>query len=102
MTKTIEFIKINIFECKNHIQYLNNKINEDKKYPSFVKCHKEQIENLKPILQTLEQIKCELEAWEVVKPSIKEIKEQQCIVIHNVFRDIYYKTIKKALEVEDE
>lgn len=76
MTKTIEFINQNIFECKDHIQHLNNKINEYKEYPSFVKSHKEQIENLEPILQILEQIKSELEAWEVCKNKMELYQEQ--------------------------
>ena len=67
---SLEFIKQNIFELKNHIEHLEIKIIEDKKYPSFVKCHKERIEELKPILNILQQIKAELEAWEVVKDKI--------------------------------
>lgn len=101
MTKTIEFVEQNIFECKNHIQCLNSKINEDKKYPSLVKCHKERIEELKPILQNLEQIKCELEAWEIIK---REILITDGGVIHLAIEDdnIDYETIKKALEIKDE
>lgn len=78
MSKTIEFVEQNICECKKHIQYLNDKINEYKKYPSFVKDYKERIEELKPILQNLEQIKCELEAWEVVKEDIEYSEVQPC------------------------
>lgn len=64
---SLEFINQNILDCKNHIVYLENKIIEDIKYPSFVKCHKEQIEELKPILQQLEQIKAELEEYQKLK-----------------------------------
>lgn len=71
MTKTTEFINQNIFECKNHIQHLNNKINECKEYPSFVKSHKERIEELKPILQQLEQIKSELDVLQILTKCIR-------------------------------
>lgn len=66
------------------------------------KCSEEQIKYYEEKLNIFRQIKAELEAWEVVKPSINEIKGQCCVVIHNVFRDKYYQIIKKALEVEDE
>lgn len=71
MTKTIEFIDQNIFESKNHIQHLNNKINEYKEYPSFVKSYKEEIENLKPIVQILEQIKSELDVLQILTKCIR-------------------------------
>lgn len=69
---SLEFINQNIFECKNYIEHLENKIIEDKKYPSLVKDHKERIEEIKPILNHLQQIKSELEAWEVVQGTIVE------------------------------
>ena len=64
---SLEFINQNIFECKNHIEHLETQIIEDKKYPSLVKAHKERIEELKPILKQLQQIKSVLEAWEICK-----------------------------------
>lgn len=64
---SLEFINQNIFECKNHIEYLEIKIIEDKKYPSLVKPHKEQIENLKPILNHLQKIKRELIVIQILK-----------------------------------
>ena len=67
---SLEFIKQNIFECKNHIEHLKIKIIEDEKYSTLAKYHKERIEELKPILNHLQQIKAELEAWEVVKDKI--------------------------------
>lgn len=113
MTKTIEFIEQNIFECKNHIQHLNNKINEDKKHPILVKYHKERIAELKPILQNLEQIKCELEAWEEVKKDKgvcekQEFRGKDCKKVIQISCKIFpegteqYETFKKALEVENE
>lgn len=106
---SLEFINQNIFECKNHIEHLENKIIEDKKYPSFVKCHKERIEELKPILKVLEQIKTELEAWEAIKKHIEYFPEnywngipKELITLTSPFSREDYLIIKKALEVEDE
>lgn len=67
---SLEWINGQIEECKQSIQQSEIRIDEDKKYPSFVKCHKERIEELKPILNNLQQIKQDLEAWEVVKDKI--------------------------------
>ena len=64
---SLEFIKQNIFECKNHIEHLKIKIIEDEKYTTLAKYHKERIEELKTILNHLQQIKAELEAWEESK-----------------------------------
>lgn len=72
----LEFINEQIEECKQSIQQSKIRIDEDKKYPSLVKCHKERIEELKLILKRLEQIKTILEAWEVVKDKI-EIKRTE-------------------------
>ena len=38
---SLEWINEQIKECKQAIQQLKIKIDEDKKYPSFIKCHKE-------------------------------------------------------------
>lgn len=107
MSKTIEFVKDNIFECKNHIQYLGSKINEDKKYPSLVKSHKEQIENLKQILQCLDQINLELKALEIVKSSINLSENREYYKNHAYLNVINYSDeewliLKKALGVKDE
>lgn len=98
--KTIEFIKQNIFDCKNHIEHLEIKIIEDEKYSTLVKNHKERIEELKSILNLLQQIKAELEAWEVVKPYIEE---GVSFTLSNFLKNNTgkFKTLKKALEVED-
>ncbi len=64
---SLEFIKQNIFEFKNHIADLEIKIAEDKRYSTLAKYHKERIEELKTILNHLQQIKTELEAWEESK-----------------------------------
>lgn len=111
---SLEFINQNIFDCKNHIKYLENKIIEDKKYPSLVKSHRERIEDLKPILQQLEQIKSELEAWYVLKPDLEHTENDlgeheielrvfytDADVEQHDTKEKYY-TLKKALEVENE
>ena len=75
---SLEWINRQIKECKQSIKQSEIRINEYKKYPSWVKGHKEQIEELKPILKVLEQIKTELEAWEVVKEDIVYQKDIPC------------------------
>ena len=56
------------------------------------------LNSCKKILQSFEQIKSELEAWEVVKPSIHHIKEQRCFVIHNIYKNEHYDFIMKGLK----
>lgn len=96
----LEFINQNICDTKNYIKHLEIKIIEDKKYPSFVKDHQERIEELKPILKHLEQIKAKLEAWEVVEDNTI-ITEHRCVVdrieMYNGGKG--YEIFKKALEV---
>lgn len=82
---SLEFINQNIFECKNHIEHLEIKIIEDKKYPSLVKYHKERIEELKPILKQLQQIKTVLEAWEISKTKQVDLYD----IIHTANYEIY-------------
>ena len=36
------------------------------------------------------------------KEIIKKFKAQQSIIIHNVFENKHYQTIKKALEIKDD
>ena len=117
----LEFINQNIFECENRIEHLEIKIIEDKKYPSLVKSHKECIEELKPILKHLEQIKNILEAWKelnelfIIKPYYqdKENNKYPAIMIqHKIEKDFEYvrrgckqksfDTIIKALENNSE
>ena len=63
------------------------------------KCSKKQIRYYEERLNIFQQIKAELEAWEVVKPSIHHIKEQQCFVIYNMFQKNQYNAIKKGLKI---
>lgn len=53
-------------------------------------------------LQTLEQIKCELEAWKVCKEFIVNLGGEYEMSIDNYYNVNEYQTLKKALEVEDE
>lgn len=105
---SLEWINGQIEECKQSIQQSEIRIDEDKKYPSFVKCHKERIEELKPILKVLEQIKTELEAWEAIKKHIEYFPEdywngipKEVIALTSPFSREDYPIIKKALEVEE-
>ena len=50
-------------------------------------------------INSIDQLVNILEAWEVVKPSIHHIKEQQCFVIHNMFQKNQYNAIKKGLKI---
>ena len=107
---SLEFIKQNIFEFKNHIEHLEIEIIEDEKNPTLAKYHKERIEELKPILNHLQQIKTELEAWEVVKPNIVEedniidgdikVIKVKCQLYPKGESNGKYEKLKKALEVE--
>lgn len=100
---SLEFIKQNIFECKNHIANLEIKITEDERYSTLVKYHKERIEELKHILNLLQQIKTELEAWEVAKKYLildKEFHQIDLHLHHNTKYKEDYLKLKKALEVE--
>lgn len=95
---SLEFIE-------KEIKYVENEKNiylsAFKEHPSYYGCIKT-VEQCEKKLQTLHQIKTELEAWEVVKPHIEDIKAQQSIIIHNVFENKHYQIIKKALEVKDD
>lgn len=97
---SLEFINLEIKGLNKEIEYLQNKIIEDKIYPSFVKSHKERIEELKPILQQLEQIKSKLEAWEVVQGTIVEGEDgdgHYCYIETTYFTGEKGEKVKKGL-----
>ena len=98
---SLEFIKQNIFDCKNHIEHLEIEIIENEKYSTLVKKHKERIEELKPILNILQQIKVELEAWEVVADKIF-YGGGRCLIDSSVWFGEEAETIKKAMEVKND
>lgn len=93
---SLEWINKQIEECKQAIQQLKIRIDEDKNYPSFIKCHNERLKELKPILQTLQQIKTELEAWYEIKNLY--LKGYFSRVVLPVESD---KKFKKALELKN-
>ena len=65
---------------------------------------KERIEEFKPVIKRLEQIKNELEAWEVVKKYVKEISVNEIAFEHIInvsHTEQNYELVKKALEVKE-
>lgn len=101
MTKTIEFVEEEIENLKSMLKLddvLCELSDEDYKWAN-------------DRLQTLEQIKAELEAWNLAKTGIyegTEITGKYHDKAIKIDRRVYvegteqYKTFKKALEVEDE
>lgn len=94
---SLEFIKKEIKKSK---EFLDKAIRYN--LPTCIKNEKEK-------LQTLQQIKFELEAWEVVKSSISKehLEDSQIRTMfgENPFMNITEEEkliVKKALEVEDE
>lgn len=88
----------------NSLEFIEKEIATTKsKYKEYIKYNQTSfaIKDEKK-LKILQQIKNELKAWEIVKSSIKHIKEQRCFVIHNIFANAQYKYIYNALEVKDE
>lgn len=100
MTKTIEIVD-------REIKFLEEQIIKYEIHLfAFPQLNVEnRLEEMKEDLQTLEQIKCELEAWEVVKKYCKE-KSINGIVFEHIINVSHtkqnYEIVKKALEVEDE
>ena len=95
MSKTIEFVEKEIEYTKRKLEQLEIDLN----FPF----RKDVITHLKEDLQTLEQIKCELEAWEVVKEytdTSEDIVNTEYYFIKGI--DDEFETLKKALEVESE
>lgn len=105
MTKTIEFIDEKIKMINVSIESSVKIIKEfDGIVP--VDSYKKLVEEHLKDLQTLEQIKCELEAWEVVKSSInlsenrEDYKNRAYLNVIN-YSDKEWLILKKALEVEE-
>lgn len=109
----LEFIEILIEKTKKQIELHTMAVNSIHSV-DFIDFHKENLKENKIKLQILEQIKTDLEAWEVVK--LKEVDLYD--VIHTTNYKQYesenvdllkqyfltqqeYEKIKKALEVED-
>ena len=105
----LEWINEQIEECKQSIKECKKRIREDKEYPSLVKCHQTNLEELTMFNKHLNQIKTELEAWKVVKPNIKyeEAENDEGVYMEYIlyleieeWKPEAFK-IKKALEVKD-
>ena len=100
---SLEFIEFYIKEYKRSVEWY--KKYQEKNPTSFVNTLKEE----ELILHHLQQIKSELEAWEVVKDKIivKELPNyfypQYCICLKNMNGKInkeQYEILKKSLEVK--
>lgn len=107
----LEWVNNQLEDCDKVIKQLNIRKDEDKKYPSLVKSYNEQIENIMGLKQRFEQIKSELEAWEIAKA--KEIDLYDVITSQDIEEfncDLYkdyqlteeeFNKLKKALEVKE-
>lgn len=109
MSKTLEFVEKEIEREQSMIKtyqefFKTDKTEFDKQITNgYIQIHQKNI-----IL--LQQIKCELEAWEVVKPAIKsklrvigKYRDKIIEVNHREYNEgtTEYQALKKALEVED-
>lgn len=99
----LEWIDKQILLVKENIQYHKDLLDESEE--EYVDEIISTIKLLEPELQTLQQIKTILEAWEIVKKDFIltwESPNDASGYYLKYFGDIEYETIKKALEVEDE
>ena len=107
---SLEWVNAQKEECKKTIDDLKNRIIEDSKYPSLVNEYNEQIRIVNAVVKYFENIKIELEAWEVIKPYIKYEEEENDEGVYMEYSLLFeiedwkpeaFK-IKKALEIKDE
>ena len=107
---SLEFINNEIETTKREIDFTNIEL---ERTDTIIRKNLDKLKRLKERLQTLQQIKTELEAWEVVKRKgfifTKEEKNQLIGNTWNIYRlssrelnNKEYEIIKKALEVKDE
>lgn len=109
MIKTIEFVEKEIESTQNWLEYLDfikNDVDIENEvgFENFTNFYNENKEKLK----TLQQIKTDLEAWEVVKWSISKEHLEDCQIrtmygenpFMNVSKEEATK-VRKALEVDD-
>ena len=109
MKKTIEFVERKIKDKKDQLKRLENLKTMSNKYE--LQINELLTKNTEEDIENLEQIKAELEAWEVVKSATK-----RKLKVTGKYRDKFieinhreyvegtkkYQTLKKALEVEDD
>lgn len=106
MSKTIEFVGENIKDIKISIEgykrlktfYLSQENYED----CVIMSLEQNIKYLENKLSVWEQIKTELEAWEVVKKFIVDSNGVYLLRLNSDddYDNEYYQTLKKAMEVE--
>lgn len=97
--KTIEFIEKEINICNQNIDFQMQLVFESQTNQFKKRYHENEALKLTEKLQSLKQVKAELEAWEVVKPYIKE---GVSFTLSNFLKNNIdkFETLKKALEVE--
>lgn len=100
MNKTIEFIEKEINICNQKIDFQTQVAFESQTNQFKKRYHENEARKLTEKLHSLKQVKAELEAWEVVKPYIKE---GVSFTLSNFLKNNIdkFETLKKALEVED-
>lgn len=110
---SLEYIDKQILFVKQNIQY-HKELLATTEDDESIEIIKSTIKLLEPDLQTLQQIKAELEAWYVLKPDLEHTENKlgeheielrvfytdADVELHDT-KEKYYK-LKKALEVEDE
>lgn len=105
---SLEFINKEIDDLQTEIEHLKNAIRLKPVYAdTFYEC--ERAKECQARLNVLEQIKTELEAWEVVKKHLEYFPDdywngitEEIITMTSQIDKKDYPTIKKALEVKDE
>lgn len=97
---SLELIKSEIYDAKTNLEKFTKLQKNEPKNTNY-SFYKTYFTNRLTILQ---QIKAELEAWEVIKKCIIDSSGVYLLRIDSDDEDDieYYETIKKALEVEDE
>lgn len=103
----LELIEILIEENKKEIELIKNMIAEDEKYPSIKKVNEENLKSMEELLADLQQVKTDLEAWEVVKSGITQklqitgkYRDKVVEINHRIYVEgtEQYEKLKKALE----
>lgn len=110
MNKTIEYINEEIEWIKHRLDVAKTRLKNAEERKDFVsiETYKKYIDEFKQKLKLFQQIKCELEAWEVVKKycDYQDNDRFNCLVgafyLIEPIKGLDFVILKKALEVEDE
>lgn len=111
----LEWINEQIEECDEMIEHLKIKKDKYSKNKSLVETYNKHIKNLTGVKQHFEQIKSELEAWEIVKNKnvkVSKVKSSPNFQVYDSLfnsdeiekyriTEIEYDTIIKTLEVKE-